>query len=115
MLFNKRCYGAMPQFGCAPMMPQENCCDGGNFAQGSMPQSDRCCQNMNQTREQCIVEPTINKCIEKEFYHEVPHVCPIHTHVINRHIYNHSYTPQYTCSEENQVCNIDNGPCCKFV
>ena len=75
MLFNKRCYGAMPQFGCAPMMPQENCCDGGNFAQGAMPQSDRCCQNMNQTREQCIVEPTINKCIEKEFYHEVPQEC----------------------------------------
>ena len=43
------------------------------------------------------------------------HVCPIHTHVINRHIYNHSYTPQYTCSEETQVNNIDNGPCCKFV
>lgn len=72
MLFNKRCCGAMPQFGCAPIMPQDNCCDGGNFAQGAMPQSDRCCQNMNQTREQCIVEPTINKCIEKEFYHEVP-------------------------------------------
>lgn len=72
MLFNKRCCGAIPQFGCAPIMPQDNCCDGGNFAQGAMPQSDRCCQNMNQTREQCIVEPTINKCIEKEFYHEVP-------------------------------------------
>ena len=43
------------------------------------------------------------------------HVCPIHTHIINKHIYNHSYTPEYTCSEENQVCNIDNGPCCKFV
>lgn len=23
--------------------------------------------------EQPIVEPAINKCIEKEFYHEVPH------------------------------------------
>ena len=76
MLFNKRCCGAMPQFGCAPIMPQENCCNGGNFAQGAMPQSDRCCQNMNQTREQCIVEPTINKCIEKEFYHEVPQDYP---------------------------------------
>lgn len=61
-----------------------------------------------------IVEPTINKCIEKEFYHEVPHVCPIHTHVINRHIYKHTYTPQYTCSEENQVINNDCGSCCNF-
>lgn len=106
MLFNKNCCGPMPQF--------DRCCDGGMMAQ-PMPQMGRECCDMNQTREQCIVEPTINKCIEKEFYHEVPHVCPIHTHVINRHIYNHSYTPQYTCSEENQVCNIDNGPCCKFV
>lgn len=107
MLFNKNCCGPMPQF--------DRCCDGGMMAPQPMPQMGRGCCDMNQTREQCIVEPTINKCIEKEFYHEVPHVCPIHTHVINRHIYNHSYTPQYTCSEENQVCNIDNGPCCKFV
>ena len=77
------------------------------------PMMGGCCRQPQM--EQCVMEPTITKCIEKEFYHEVPHVCPIHTHVINRHIYNHSYTPQYTCSEENQVCNIDNGPCCKFV
>ena len=107
MLFNKNCCGPMPQF--------DRCCDGAMMGPQQMPHFDRDCCNMNQTREQCIVEPTINKCVEKEFYHEVPHVCPIHTHVINRHIYNHSYTPQYTCSEENQVCNIDNGPCCKFV
>ncbi len=77
------------------------------------PMMGGCCRQPQM--EQCVMEPTITKCIEKEFYHEVPHVCPIHTHVINKHIYNHSYTPQYTCSEENQVCNIDNGPCCKFV
>lgn len=59
-----------------------------------------------------IVEPTMNKCIEKEFFHEVPHVCPVHTHVINRHIYKHTYTPEYTTSEENQVINLDNGGCC---
>ena len=38
---------------------------------------------------------------------QVPHICPIHTHVINRHIYNHTYTPEYTTSEENQVINND--------
>lgn len=59
-----------------------------------------------------IVEPTINKCVEREFCHEVPHVCPIHTHVINKHIYRHTYTPEYTCSEENQVINLDNNGCC---
>ena len=25
--------------------------------------------------EQPIMEPTITNCVEKEFYHEVPHVC----------------------------------------
>ena len=63
---------------------------------------------------QPIIEPVINKCVEKEFCHEVQHVCPIHTHVINRHIYNHVYTPQYTASEENQIINNDNGSCCGF-
>ena len=52
-----------------------------------------------------VIEPTINKCIEKEFYHEVPHICPVHTHTINKHIYNHTYKPQFTCSEESQVIN----------
>ena len=62
-----------------------------------------------------IIEPTINKCIEREFCHEVPHVCPIHTHIINKHIYNHTYTPEYSWSEENQVINIDNGSCAKYM
>lgn len=81
----------------------------------------RCCCNpgmgfgMNQGQCGCnpqpIVEPAINKCIEREFCYEVQHICPIHTHVINRHIYNHTYTPQFTCSEENQVVNNDPGCC----
>lgn len=58
-----------------------------------------------------IMEPVITKCIEKEFYHEVKHCCPIHTHVINKHIYNHTYTPQYTCDSEDIVINNDCGGC----
>ena len=85
-MFNKRCCRDNGQ----NMMMQQN--------MGMMD----CCN-----RE--IVEPAINKCVEREFYHEVPHVCPIHTHIINKHIYKHTYTPQYSCSEENQVCNIDCG------
>lgn len=42
------------------------------------------------------------------------HVCPIHTHVINKHIYTHRYTPQYTTSEENVVINNDCGNCNQF-
>lgn len=73
-----------------------------------------CCNMNTGCMEREIVEPTINKCIEKEYYHEVPHVCPIHTHVINKHIYKHTYTPQYSCSEENQIYNEDCGSCCNF-
>ena len=73
------------------------------------------CGQMNNCCNGPIVEPAINKCVEREFCHEVNHVCPIHTHVINRHVYNHTYTPQYTCSEENQVINNDPGCCSKFM
>lgn len=93
-MFNKRCCLGMPnQNMMAPQMNANSCMDSCN-------------------RE--IVEPAINKCIEREFYHEVPHICPIHTHVINKHIYKHTYTPQYSCSEENQVCNIDCSGCSGF-
>lgn len=70
------------------------------------------CPNM---MGQNIVEPTITKCVEKNFYHEVPHICPIHTHTINKHIYKNTYRPQYTCSEENQCFNIDCGSCANFM
>ena len=71
--------------------------------------------NMNGSMEGQVIEPTITKCVEKEFYHEVPHVCPIHTHTINKHIYKHTYTPQFTCSEECQTVNIDCGKCSNFM
>lgn len=61
-----------------------------------------------------IIEPTKSHCIEKEFFHDVQHICPIHTHVINKHIYRHNYTPQYSTSEENQIVNIDCGSCNQF-
>ena len=61
-----------------------------------------------------IVEPMINNCVEKDFYCEVPHVCPINTHTINRVHYVHTYTPKYTCTEETQVFNDDCGSCCNF-
>lgn len=59
-------------------------------------------------------EPVQEKCIHKTIVHEVPHVCPIHTRVINHHVYKHTYRPQYTCSEENTVSNVQCGSCCQF-
>lgn len=37
------------------------------------------------------------------------HIVPINTRVINHHIYKHSYTPCYTCCEENVVSNVYDG------
>ncbi len=90
-------------------MFRKNCCMFGGRNNMPMMNDMDCCER------EPIVEPVINKCVEREFCHEVKHVCPIHTHVVNRHIYNHTYTPQYTCSEENQVINNDNGGCCGFA
>ena len=36
---------------------------------------NRGCFNNTGCMEREIVEPTINKCVEKDYYHEVPHVC----------------------------------------
>ena len=58
---------------------------------------------------QPIVEPAVNNCVEKEIFHEVEHIVPVHTHVVNKHIYNHSYRPEFTCSEEEVVINNECG------
>lgn len=42
------------------------------------------------------------------------HVCPINTRVVNNHVYRHTYSPKYTCSEENVVTNEQCGSCCQF-
>ena len=54
------------------------------------------------------------RVINRTFVHEVPHTCPIHTRIINHHVYKHTYRPEYSCCEENVVSNIDNGSCCNF-
>ena len=81
------------------------------FGRWNRPMMGGCGCNQNMHQEALVTEPTVTKCIEKEYFHEVPHVCPVHTHTVNRHIYNHTYTPQYTFSEENQVVNNDPGCC----
>ena len=54
-----------------------------------------------------IYECPEERCIHKQIIHEVPHIKPINTRIINHHIYRHTYTPCYTCTEENEVCNIN--------
>ena len=69
-----------------------------------MPQQNM--MNMNEGVQQRVINRT--------FVHEVPHTCPIHTRIINHHVYKHTYRPVYTCSEENTVSNIQCGSCCQF-
>ena len=58
-----------------------------------------------------IIEPMQEKCINRTIVHQVEHVCPIRTKIINHHVYRHTYRPEYSCCEENVVSNIDNGGC----
>jgi len=79
------------------------------------------CGCMNQCKQEremcpptCVEEAPINSCVQRDICHEVKHIVPIHTHMIDRHIYNHTYEPQYSCSREEQVINNDPGQCGLF-
>ena len=61
-----------------------------------------------------IVEPGRERIVNRTFIHDVPHICPINTRIINNHIYRHTYQPRYTCCEENRVCEQQCGSCCCF-
>ena len=48
-----------------------------------------CCNKGMMQPVEPIYEPMINNCVEKDFYCEVPHICPINTHTIYSKIYMH--------------------------
>lgn len=61
--------------------------------------------------------PPIEECPQERVCHryinyEVPHIIPCNTRIINHHIYRHTYTPCYTCCEENICENVFDGKCC---
>ena len=58
-----------------------------------------------------VFECPTERCIHRNIYHCVPHICPVNTRIINHHIYKHTYSPSYSCCEENEVCNIQEGNC----
>lgn len=95
------------------MFNKNRCFDGMNldkmYPEQAIPNEQNIsCQNRP------IFEPMQERICHKEFIHEVPHVCPINTRIINHHIYRHTYTPCYTCCEENEICNIYDGCSTKF-
>ena len=61
-----------------------------------------------------IIEPGRERVIQRNIVHEVKHVCPMNTKIINNHIFKHTYQPHYTCCEENTVTNVQCGSCCNF-
>ena len=61
-----------------------------------------------------VIEQGRERIVNRTFVHEVPHICPINTRIINNHIFRHTYQPRYTCSEENVVTNQQCGSCCNF-
>ncbi len=63
---------------------------------------------------QPIIEPMQERVINRTIMHEVPHICPIRTKIINNHVYRHTYSPSYSCCEENTCTNVQCGSCCCF-
>ena len=61
-----------------------------------------------------VIEAGRERIVNRTFVHEVPHICPINTRIINNHIYRHTYQPRYTCCEENVVTQQQCGSCCNF-
>ncbi len=61
-----------------------------------------------------IMEAPCERVCHREICHNVEHIQPINTRIINHHIYHHTFTPCYTCCEENEICNVyDQNPCCR--
>lgn len=84
----------------------------------SMGGMNSCCYN-NMMGESLpgVVCPPIYECpretvCHRYICHEVPHITPCNTRIINHHIYRHTYTPTYSCCEENEVQNVYERRCC---
>lgn len=61
-----------------------------------------------------IIEPMQQRVINRTIMHEVPHICPMQTKIVNHHVYKHTYQPSYSCCEENVCSEIQCGSCCNF-
>ena len=61
-----------------------------------------------------IIEPMQQRVINRTIVHEVPHVCPLQTKIVNHHIFKHTYQPSYSCCEENVCSEVQCGSCCNF-
>jgi len=90
-----------------------------NMNQGMMPMtgSPMAAMPMNPamgTLSAPIIEPMRERVVNRTIMHEVPHICPSRTRIINNHVYRHTYQPTHTCCEENVVSNMQCGSCCNY-
>ena len=54
----------------------------------------------------CEMMPPQENVCNRVFVHEVNHTIPVHTKIINHHVYKHTFTPMYTCEEVNTCENV---------
>ena len=63
----------------------------------------------------CMCQPVMEcpeeRVCHREICYDVPHIIPINTRIINHHIYRHTYQPRFTCTMEDEVCNVYDNKC----
>ncbi len=74
-------------------------------------------QGVNMGMNPGMTCPPIYECpqeriCERVIMHDVPHVVPVNTKMVNHHVYRHTYTPCYTYEECDTIQNVYD-PCCK--
>ena len=99
-MIKNRCFDTGDNFSNTAFAKQENANvnDNMNFAMPGVCQPP-------------IYECPQERCCHREIYHEVKHIVPVNTRVINHHIIHHTYTPMYTCCEENECSNVYDNKC----
>lgn len=73
----------------------------------AMPMMDECCGNTCPPVMECPCE----RVCHRQICYEVPHIIPVNTRIINHHIYKHTYQPCFTCTMEDEVCNVYDNKC----
>ncbi len=53
-----------------------------------------------------VMECPQERVCHRQIFYDVPHIIPINTKIINHHIYRHTYQPCFTCTMEDEVCNV---------
>ena len=61
-----------------------------------------------------IIEPVQEKVVNRTIVHNVPHICPVRTKIVNHHIFKHTYQPEFSCCEENVCSEMQCGSCCNY-